>query len=321
MHIAQTMRAMLLAGVATAFVSPLWAPARAESIDNKRDRKEAQIPVCSHKLGTLAVHEPENRWWESLHLASPEAVIKVLVMKSQCFTLVDRGQGLAAAEQERALANEGDLRGGSNMGRGQIKAADYVLIPDLVSKNSDAGGTNIGGILGGFVGGGAGAILSGINISKKTADVVLTITDVRSTEQVAMTEGHSDKTDVGFGVAGGWGGWGGFGGAGVSSYTNSEIGQVVILAYIDAYTKMVDQLGAGGVSDNASADNAAQSVTMAKPGRMYRQDQGKGGVVRKLDVGMVLYPTDTPHDGVWWEVTDELGNKGWVSSLLFQLAK
>ncbi len=316
MHFAHGVRTVLLAGLAAAFAVPVVA--HAESINDKRDRKEAQIPTCSHKIGTLAVHEPDNHWWEGLGLASPEAVIKVLVMKSQCFTLVDRGKGLEAAEQERALASGGDLRRGSNIGKGQIKAADYVLIPDLVSKNSDAGSTNIGGILGGFVGGGAGAILSGINISKKTADVVLTITDVRSTEQLAMTEGHSDKTDVGFGVAGGWGGWGGFGGAGVSSYTNSEIGQVVILAYIDAYTKMVGQLGL--VSSNASADNAAQAVSMTKPGRMYKLDGGKGGVVRPLSVGMMLYPTGTK-DGLWWEVSDELGNKGWVSSVLFELAK
>ena len=312
------MKSLHAALLAVSLAAPLCVPARAENIDDKRDRKEAQIPVCSHKIGTLAVHEPENRWWEGLGLASPEAVIKVLVMKSQCFTLLDRGRGLEAAEQERALAGGGDLRRGSNVGRGQIIAADYVLIPDLVSKNGDAGGTNIGGLLGGLVGGGAGAIISGINVSKKTADVVLTITDVRSTEQVAMTEGHASKTDVGFGVAGGWGGFGGFGGVGVSSYTNSEIGQVVILAYIDAYTKMVDQLG--GVSDNASGDNAQQAVTMSKPGRMYTKPQGKGSVVRTLDVGMMLYPTGDK-DGVWWEVSDELGNKGWVSSLLVELAK
>ena len=29
---------------------------------------------------------------------------------------------------------------------------------------------------------------------------------------------------------------------------------------------------------------------------------------------MILYPTGNK-DGVWWEVTDEVGNKGWVSSL------
>jgi hypothetical protein len=266
----------------------------------------------------LAVHEPENHWWEGLGLSSPEAVIKVLVMKSQCFTLLDRGRGFEAAQQERALASGGDLRPGSNVGRGQVMAADYVLVPDLVSKNSNAGNTNIGGLFGGFVGGGAGAIISGINVSKKTADVVLTITDVRSTAQVAMTEGHSSKTDVGFGVAGGWGSWGGFGGLGVSSYTNTEIGQVVILAYIDAYTQMVSQLG--GISDNAGADNSRQAVTMVKPGHMYKGPSPKSGVVRSLSAGMMLYP-DGNKDGIWWEVSDELGNKGWVSSLLVELSK
>ncbi len=53
---------------------------------------------------------------------------------------------------------------------------------------------------------------------------------------------------------------------------------------------------------------------------MYKLDGGKGGVVRPLSVGMMLYPTGTK-DGLWWEVSDELGNKGWVSSVLFELAK
>jgi hypothetical protein len=318
MRIQTSSRGLLLAAMSVAFAATAFAPARAESIDDKRARKEAEIPICNHKIGSLAVHEPDNHWWEGLGLASPEAVIKVLVMKSQCFTLLDRGRGFEAAQQERALASGGDLRPGSNIGRGQVMAADYVLVPDLVSKNSNAGNTNIGGLLGGFVGGGAGAIISGINVSKKTADVVLTITDVRSTAQVAMTEGHSSKTDVGFGVAGGWGSWGGFGGLGVSSYTNTEIGQVVILAYIDAYTQMVSQLG--GISDNAAADNSRQAVTMVKPGHMYKGPSPNSGVVRSLSAGMMLYP-DGNKEGVWWEVSDELGNKGWVSSLLVELSK
>ncbi len=66
MPISQKTRAMLLAILAAAV--PLSA--RAESINDKRDRKEAEIPVCTHKLGTLAVHEPDNHWWEGLGLAS-----------------------------------------------------------------------------------------------------------------------------------------------------------------------------------------------------------------------------------------------------------
>lgn len=305
-------------GAAFAMAGVLAAPAFAESIKDKTDKAKDQVPTCSRKIGTAAIYEPQNRWWEPLHLESPEALIKIIVMRSGCFSLVDRGKGFDVAQRERELAGGGQLRQGSNIGKGQVKAADYVIVPDIVSKNADASGSAIGGILGGFIGGGAGAILSNISINSSTADVTLTVTDVRSSEQVAMTEGHGSKTDVGFGVGAGgfWGG--GFAGAGVSSYQNTKIGQVVTLAYIDAYSKLVSQLY--GAPDSASAANETQAVTMAKPGTMYKKPGVKGGVVRKLDAGMMLYPTGAK-DGVFWEVKDELGNQGWVSSLLFQLAK
>jgi len=35
---------------------------------------------------------------------------------------------------------------------------------------------------------------------------------------------------------------------------------------------------------------------------------------------MMLYPTGVK-DGTWWEVKDEKGNKGWVSSVALELAK
>lgn len=293
-------------------------PSFAASIQDKTNQKQAEIPNCSHKIGTLAVREPQNKWWQGLGLESPEALIKVFVMKSGCFTLLDRGAGFEMAQQERALASGGDLQGGSNVGKGQVKAADYIMVPDIVSKNGNSGGTNIGGLLGGFIPGGFGAVVSSINIKSSTADVVLTITNVRTSEQQAMEEGHGSKTDVGFGFGGGWGGWGGFGAAGISNYQNTAIGQVVVLAYIDAYTKLVGDLG--GLSTNAAAEAPTQAVTMARPGRMYVKADTKSKLVRPLDAGAMLYPTGEKA-GVWWEVKDELGNQGWVSSLSFNLAK
>ena len=271
---------------------------------------------------TIAVVEPDRNWWAEYNLGSPEALLKVFVMRSGCFTLVDRGKGMAAVQMERQLANSGQLQQGSNMGMGQIKAADYVLVPDLVSQNRNSGGANIGGILGGFIGGAAGAIVSGINIRDKTADVVLTMTDVRSSEQVAMEEGHASKTDIGFGVGGGVGSWTGFGAAGATGYADTEIGQVITTAYINAYTRLVDQMGGlpGANGSSASEESAQQAVTMIRPGRMYEEPHGDSKVVRNLSTGMMLYPTGNK-DGVWWEVSDELGNKGWVSSLSVQLAK
>ena len=59
---------------------------------------------------------------------------------------------------------------------------------------------------------------------------------------------------------------------------------------------------------------------MTRPGRMYATPDTKGQVVKSIEPGAMLYPTGEQRD-VLWEVTDELGAKGWVSSLLFELAR
>ncbi|MBP7147644.1 MAG: peptidoglycan-binding protein [Acidobacteria bacterium] len=282
--------------------------------------KEAapQIPVCEKKIGALAVHEPEEKWWVAYNLESPEALLKIFVNESKCFTLVDRGKGLASAQQERELASGGEMRVGSNIGKGQMKAADYVLVPDIVNRNANSGGKNIGGVLGGLVGGKFGAAVGGVSLKSKTADVVLTLTDIRSTEQVAMTQGHAKKTDLGWSGGGGLFGGGGFAAGGASSYANTEIGQVVTMAYLEAYVKLVEEVKQN--MPDAKEDNVMQSVVMAKAGTMYTEANNKSEVVRELEPGMMLYPTGEKK-GIWWKVSDELGNEGWVPSPLFDLAK
>ncbi len=275
-------------------------------------QEATDVPVCQRSLGTLAVIEPTGQnWWTGQRLPSPAALIKVYVNRSRCFTLVDRGTGMQAMQAERALAESGELRGGSNIGKGQVRAADYVLVPDVISQNRNAGGTNIGGIVGGLLGNRrAAAVVGGVNLKRSSADVVLTVTDARSSEQVAMAEGHATKTDVG------WrGGGGGIGGAllagGASGYANTEIGQVVAQAYIQAYSDLVAQLG--GLPTDASDANVAQAVTMTRPGRLLASADGSGAAVRDLEPGMLLYPTGTKA-GTMWEVEDEVGNRGWVNS-------
>lgn len=284
--------------------------------------EDPEIPKCNSRKGTLSVVEPENKWWYRYNLESPEALIKIFVSQSKCFTLLDRGKGLAAAKRERELASDGEFRVGSNIGKGQMKAADYVLVPDLINRNEKASGNKIGGLVGGLlpkVGGhtSAGAVLGGININSKTADVALTLTDVRSTEQVAFAQGHAKKTNVG------WSGGGiGFAGllaaGGASGYSNTEIGQVVATAYLSAFTELVGEVN--NMEHDAKADNATQSVTMSKPGRMYAGPDIKSTVVRDLDPGTILYPTGEKQE-IFWQVSDELGNEGWVPSTLFQLAR
>jgi hypothetical protein len=110
-------------------------------------QSEPQIPTCEKKMGTLAVKEPQKQWWVQYNLDSPESLIKVIVSQSKCFTLVDRGAGLEAAQQERGLAADGDLKVGSNTGRGQMMTADYIMVPDVSSRNNDSGQSAVGGAI------------------------------------------------------------------------------------------------------------------------------------------------------------------------------
>lgn len=221
-----------------------------------QDRGEAQIPVCTHKLGTIAVVEPDNNWWQALGLGSPEAILKVFVMKSGCFGLVDRNKGLASRNIERALADSGELQQGSNIGKGQVKAADYFIVPDIVSKNEHSGGGGIAGALGGLIGGRTvGGLLGGLSVSKKEANVTLTLVNARTTEQERLTEGYARKSDISFGGGGG-AFWGGFAGIGATGYADTDIGQVLVLAYLDAYRNLVTQLGGLPVDPGAAAPRA-----------------------------------------------------------------
>ena len=215
-----------------------------------------QIPVCTKRLGTIAIVEPDNQWWRELNLGSPEAILKIFVQRSGCFGLVNRGRSLQSRNLERAMADQGELQAGSNLGKGQVKAADYFLQPDIVSSNSNSGGGGAGaalGALGGLFGGAGrfvGGIAGGINVKKKEANVTLSIVNARTTEEEALTEGYARKSDVSFfgGAGGGW--WSGFAAAGGGGYQNTEIGQVIVLAYLDAYKKLVTQLG--GLPENAA---------------------------------------------------------------------
>jgi curli biogenesis system outer membrane secretion channel CsgG len=210
----------------------------------------AEIPQCTRNLGSIAIVEPDNQWWTAYGLGSPEAILRVFVQRSGCFTLVNRGRSMQSRNMERAMADSGELQSGSNLGKGQVRAADYFLQPDLVTSNSNSGGRGIGGALGGLIGGGFGAIAGGLNVKKKEANVTLSVVNARTTEEMALVEGYKRKSDLSFGGGGG-GFFGAFAGAAGGGYENTEIGQVIVLAYLDAYTKLVTQLG--GLPSNAAA--------------------------------------------------------------------
>lgn len=242
------------ATLALAGAAPSFAGTDKSSARKQQEKGTQEIPRCTRNLGTVAIVEPDTQWWRELSLGSPEAILRVFVQRSGCFTLVNRGRSMENRAMERALADNGELQDGSNIGRGQVKAADYFLQPDIVSTNNNSGGGGVGAVLGGvggFFGHGVGAIAGGLRLKKGEANVTLSIVNARTTVEEALVEGYARKSDISFG--GGGGGWfgGTFGGVAGGGYQNTEIGQIIVLAYLDAYKQLVTQLG--GLPEDASA--------------------------------------------------------------------
>ena len=267
------------------------------------------VPRCSRKLGTLSIVDGDDPSpWTQYSLAPPSKLLKVLVARSGCFNLVDRGSGLQAAQRERDIGGNLGLQRRSNVGQGQIKAADYVLVAEIQGANSNVSGGGGAAAVGGLLGGRFGGLIGGIKSKKMEANTVLSITNVRTTETIATEDGYAAKSNIAFGGGGFFAVAGGVGGG----YDNTDIGRIVTLSFIQAYSKLVNSLGLVQPGDAGTAQAAPkQTYTAQGPVAMRTGALASAKVVRTLPPGAIVYPTGNKN-GLWWEVADENDNVGWV---------
>ncbi|URW74563.1 SH3 domain-containing protein [Sphingomonas donggukensis] len=294
--------------------APVLAQARPSKTQRTQEQMATDVPRCTRKLGTVSVMDGDDpSGWTQFQLTGPQKLIKVLVQRSGCFNLVDRGSGLSAAQRERDIGGNLGLQRRSNVGQGQIKAADYVLIAEVQASNRSSGGSAVGGALGGLLGGRAvGGLLGGVSSRKMEANTVLSLTNVRTTETISTVDGYAAKNSVSFG-----GGGGGFFGGGAAAavgggYDNTDIGRIVTLAFIQAYSKMVNELGLVQPGAVGTAEAApAKTFTAQGAVAMRSTAAASGRIIRTIPAGSIVYPTGNKN-GLWWEVADENDNVGWV---------
>jgi hypothetical protein len=246
--------------------------------------ESSQLERCASPLGTVSLIENQSAGWYTVltgeyRLPPTANLLRLLVQQSNCFVVIERGAaGMNAMTRERALMQTGEMRGGSNFGRGQMVASDYGLSPEIVFSNSDAGGAGLA--LGGLIGGGRYSNVIGklgANLQTKEASALLTLIDNRSGVQVAASEGSASKTDFGgFLKLTGDSGAGNLGG-----YTRTPQGKVIAAAFMDAFNQMVVSLrnykaqtvqgqGLGGGGRLTVDGSAAPSQTSA-PGEKTRR--------------------------------------------------
>ncbi len=202
------------------------------------ENANSQLERCTETLGTLAVVEDQSQPWyyqlrNNYKLDSTVPLIRLLVQQSNCFVVVERGRAFNQLTQERNLERSGEMRAGSNFGKGQMVAADYSMNPSITFTNNDAGG--IGAALGRFSPtlGLFGSVAGSVKF--KEASTMLTLIDNRSGVQLASAEGSASKTD--FGV---WSRvFGSEGGGGAGGYTKTAEGKLLAGAFADSYNQLV----------------------------------------------------------------------------------
>jgi hypothetical protein len=285
---------------------------------------------CDKPMGALAVVEPQNEVLVALtryKLSSPVGLIRMMIQQSNCFIVVERGAGMQNMMQERQLASSGQARQGSNMGGGQMVAADFIMTPSVVFSENNAGG--VGGGVAGLLGRRAaavGAVAGGLKF--KEAQTSMLVADARSGVQVAAAEGSTKKADLRLGGLM----FGGGVGVGAGGYGNTNEGKIITAAFMDNYNNVVkavrndpslvrnvgtlkQEAAAGGATKSGAVFNEGDVLTPKIAGvKLMAQPSDTAKVLATLARGDELVVTGEVKDG--FVNVQGSAASGWVKVVL-----
>ena len=288
--------------------------------------EEASLEKCDAPKGTMAIAEPQGHIIMALrayNLPPPTQLLRQYVQNSNCFQVLERGLAMQNIQQERDLANNGMLQRNSNMGGSQMVTADFVMTADVLFKDKNAGGAGVGAAVGslfGGIGSLVGAVAGGIKMQE--AATTLTLSDVRSTLQVAAASGTYKKSDWAFG--------GVLGAVGGGAYTSTDEGKLVAGALLDNYNNIVrdirddpsllapiSEVGQQNAEESLQASNfQAGAVLSAKLANVKVTDEPDKGsvVVATLTKGEEVVFLGESQDG--FLLIQGAEAEGWVREIL-----
>jgi curli biogenesis system outer membrane secretion channel CsgG len=200
----------------------------------------SQLERCAEPLGTVAVDEDVRAPWygrlQQYKLGPTTPVLRMMIQQSNCFVVVERGASFNNMMRERALERSGETRQGSNMGPGQMVAADYTMSPSITFSQQGTQGGRLG--LGGIPGLGIGGLVLGAaagSFRANEAATTLLMVDNRSSVQLAAAQGSAKNFDLGLVGAAFGGGLAAAGGG----YSNTPEGKIIVASFMDSYNQLV----------------------------------------------------------------------------------
>ena len=259
--------------------------------------KEAPVELakCSTNLGTIAVVEGDTQGWVKYNLGSPRELIAAMAIESGCFTPHNMASGKPATYLMNVIAGDAEeVDKGMEMAKG-------AAVEGLV--RSGAAGRLLGNVP---MGGAVLGMLGGLGGKKKTVAAGIRIINPATGSTLVSGSGTVKKSTLTFGGAGGIA-------QNASGYGSTKDGQMLTQAFVTAFNAVVAQQSVlTSMPSQEPAAAVSSSATVAVTTSMLATPNVKAAALRSLREGTKLNPTGK-RDGLFIEVTDNFGTKGWVS--------
>lgn len=257
---------------------------------------------CDKSYGSVALVDGDTQGWTKYGLGSPRELIAALASESGCFTIHSSASGTPASFLMNVIAGDKEEVDKS------IETAKGVAMEGLVRSGAASG------MLRGVPGGGAMlGMFGGFGGKKKVVAAGIRVVSPANGQTLAQGAGEVKKTTISFGGNGGTIGAVANGAAG-AAYAGSKDGQMLIEAFIKAFNAISAQgpALASMVTAAAPAPAAAPAATTAVDTKMYANADKNSASLRTVRAGSALSPTGQ-RQGLFIEVQDSFGTKGWVS--------
>lgn len=279
------------------FVAAASAAALAPGAAEAAKEPPVELGKCAASLGSIAVVEGDTQGWSEYGLGSPRELIAALATESGCFEIHNAGSAAPARFLFNVIAGDEE-----EVDKG-MEAAKSVAVEGLV--RSGAAGQMLSKVP---VGGALLGMFGGLGGKKKRVAAGIRVISPANGMTVASGSGSVQKTTISFGGAGGW-----VAGATAAGYAGDGKGKMLTEAFVKAFNAVIAQEAAlASVLAVPVAAPATQLATVSIDSNMYSLPDKAAPAVRALRAGTTLTPTGA-RDGLFVEVTDGFGTKGWVS--------
>ena len=268
-------------------------------ISSSAAAKDAPVELakCTSNLGTIAVVEGDTQGWLKYNLGSPRELLAAMAIESGCFTPHSAGSGTPATYLMNVIAGDAEE---VDKGMEMAKSAAFEGLLRSGAASQVLGRVPFAGAMLGAFGGLGG--------KKKTVAAGIRVINPANGTTLVSGSGTVKKSTLTFaGIGGGWGQ-----GAATSGYASSKDGKMLAEAFMMAFNAVAAQQSTLASIPVAAPAAVAVSAVVAVDTKMLAAPAANAASLRALRAGTALTQTGK-RDGLFVEVADSFGTKGWVS--------